>query len=89
MAFSGGAPKQGDKLKYTNEWDQDRMIKIEKVPDGYLVHATPPHVEGEWKNSTPLSCTELVKELKARGLHTTDIADAFHEADPNWLQNAD
>jgi hypothetical protein len=65
------------------------MIKIEKVRDGYLVHVTSPHVQEEWKNPTPLSCSELDKELRARGVHTTDIADAFEEADPNWLQNPD
>ena len=65
------------------------MIKIEKVRDGYVAHATSPHVQEEWKNPTPLSRSELVKELMTRGVHTTDIADAFHEADPNWLQNPD
>jgi len=36
-----------------------------------------------------LSCSELVKELRPRGVHTTSISDAFCEADPNWLQNPD
>lgn len=65
-----------------------RMIKIEKVPDGYLVHVTSPHVKEEWKNSSPLSCSAAVKELRSRGVHTTDIAYAFEEADLNWLQNS-
>ena len=65
------------------------MIKIEKVRDGYLARVTSPHVQGEWGNPTPLSCSELVKELRPRGVHTTDISDAFYEADPNWLQNPD
>jgi len=65
------------------------MIKIEKVRDGYLAHVTSPHVKEEWKNPTPLSCSELDKELRFQGVHTTDIADAFEEADPNWLQNPD
>ena len=60
------------------------MIKIEKVSDGYLAHVTSPHVQEEWKNLTPLSCSELVKELRSRGVHTTSISDAFYEADPNW-----
>jgi hypothetical protein len=60
------------------------MIKIEKVRDGYLAHVTSPHAQQEWKNSTPLSRGELVKELRSRGVHTTDISDAFYEADPDW-----
>jgi len=59
------------------------MIKIEKVRDGYLAHMTSPHVQEEWKNPTPLSRSELVKELIFRGVHTTDISDAFYEADPD------
>jgi len=79
--------KQRDELQYTNGRHDHGMIKIEKVQDRYLAHVTSPHVQEEWKNPTPLSCSELVKELRARGVHTTDIADAFEEADPNWLQN--
>jgi len=63
------------------------MIKIEKVRDGYLAHVTSPHAREEWKNPTPLSRGELVKELRSRGVHTTDISDAFHEADPDWLSD--
>jgi hypothetical protein len=63
------------------------MIKIEKVRDGYLARATPPHVQEYWGNPTPLSSDELNKELRARGVHTTDISDAFYEADPNWLRD--
>lgn len=63
------------------------MIKIEKVRDGYLAHVTVPHLQEEWHSPAPLSYSELVKELRSRGVHTTDIADAFEEADPNWLNN--
>jgi hypothetical protein len=65
------------------------MIKIEKVRDGYVAHATSPHVQEEWKSPNPLNRDELVKELRSRGAHTTSISDAFYEADPNWLQNPD
>jgi hypothetical protein len=65
------------------------MLKIEKVVGGYLAYATTPHVQEEWGNPMPLSCSELIKELRARGVHTTSISDAFYEADPNWLQNPD
>ncbi|HKV61292.1 MAG TPA: hypothetical protein VJO16_05220 [Candidatus Acidoferrum sp.] len=65
------------------------MIKIDKVRNGYLAHVTSPHVQEDWKSPTPLGRSELVKELRFRGVHTTDIADAFEEADPNWLQNPD
>ena len=63
------------------------MIKIEKVRDGYLAHVTSRHSQEEWKNPTPLSRGELVKELRSRGVHTTDISDAFYEADPDWLSD--
>jgi len=65
------------------------MIKIEKVRDGYVAHATSPHVQEEWKSPNPLNRGELVKELRSWGVHTTSISDAFYEADPNWLQNPD
>ncbi len=70
-----------------NGWHDHSMIKIEKVRDGYLAHVTPPHVQEEWKHPTPLSRSELVKELSSRGVHTTDIGDAFYEADPDWLSH--
>jgi hypothetical protein len=66
------------------------MIKIEKVQGGYLARTTPPHGQEEWWSTpTPLTSSELFEELRARGVHTTDISDAFYEADPNWLQNPD
>ena len=61
------------------------MLKIEKVQDGYLARATPPHVPEFWTNTTPLSADALAKELRSLGVHTTDIGDAFYEADPDWL----
>jgi hypothetical protein len=61
------------------------MFKILKVQDGYLAHATPPRGQQEWRSPAPLSATVLVEELRARGVHTSDISDAFYEADPNWL----
>jgi hypothetical protein len=63
------------------------MIKIEKVQNGYLAHLTPPRVQEEWKNPTPLSRSEFVEQLRSRGVHATGIAVAFNEADPNWLQS--
>ena len=61
------------------------VIEIKKVPDGYSVHATPPHVHEEWRSPNPMTVDELIAELRSRGAHTTDISDAFHEADPDWL----
>jgi hypothetical protein len=67
--------------------DEESMIKIEKVQDGYLAHTTPPHGKEEWRNPRPLASSKLVEELRALGIHTTDIGDAFCEADPNWLED--
>jgi hypothetical protein len=65
------------------------LIKIEKVPDGYIARITPPHVQQPfWMNPAPLGAEALIKELRALNLHTTDIADAFHEADPDWQSHS-
>lgn len=61
------------------------MIEIEKVQDGYLARATPPHVPAYWSTPTPMSVDALIRELRSLGMHTTDISDAFYEADPDWL----
>ncbi|MGP8120227.1 MAG: hypothetical protein ACLP8B_06820 [Xanthobacteraceae bacterium] len=63
------------------------MITIEKMPGGYKVHATPPHVRSEWKSETPLSIREICDKLLALSAHQTDIGDAFYLADPNWISN--
>ena len=62
------------------------MIKIEKVEGGYLARTTPPDGQEFWRNASPLSSSELIDELRSRGMHTTDITDALYEADPEWLQ---
>lgn len=62
------------------------MIKIEKVEGGYVARATPPHVQQQyWSSTAPLSVDELIKVMRDLGMHTTDISDAFYEADPDWL----
>ena len=61
------------------------MIKIEKVGSLYTANATPPHVRQPWSTATPMGVSEIMTELRSRGGHQTDIADAFYEADPEWL----
>jgi hypothetical protein len=62
------------------------MIRICKVDGGYLAEITPPHGRGvPWRLDEPRSKDKLIKILKARGCHQTDIGDAFYEADPDWL----
>ena len=66
---------------YRRRFERRIMITIEKAKDGYVAHVTAPHVQEEWRNPMPLGRSELIEELRRRGVHTTDIADAFHEAD--------
>ena len=64
------------------------MIRIEKMLEGYIAHTTPPHGREEWHSPQPLTADKLIEELRRRGLHTTDISDAFYEADPHWLTSS-
>lgn len=64
-------------------------IKIRKVSDSrYLAQLTLPDmpaVESEWSTPEPMDRDQLIEELLKMGAHQTDIGDAFHAADPNWL----
>jgi hypothetical protein len=60
-------------------------IEIEKHSDLYVATVTPPHGDGTLWRSPELSRDALIAELRARGCHTTDIGDAFYEANPEWL----
>jgi hypothetical protein len=63
------------------------MIYIEKVVGGYIVSATPPHTNIDYKSPEVLGVQGVINELRKRGAHQTDIGDAFHAADPDWLSN--
>jgi hypothetical protein len=41
-----------------------------------------------WSTPEPLPLGKLIDELIRLGCHTTDIADAAAEADPNWLTHS-
>jgi hypothetical protein len=52
----------------------------------YAARVTPPHGRGTyWATSEPLPASALIENLQELGCHQTDIGDAFHEADPFWL----
>ena len=36
-----------------------------------------------------MTVDDLIAKLFDLGCHQTDIGDAFHQADPDWLQNAE
>jgi hypothetical protein len=36
----------------------------------------------------PLSARKLIKQLGNRGGHSTDIADAMNQKDPEWIEKA-
>jgi hypothetical protein len=63
------------------------MIKITKVDGGYSVYATSPHVKTEWQSDRPMNAKDIMAELLWRGVHQSDIRDAFVCADPNWTPN--
>jgi hypothetical protein len=61
-------------------------IRIRRVGDLYEAEVTPPHGRGmPWNSEVPVPLDELIKQLRDRGCHQTDIGDAFYEADPEWL----
>jgi hypothetical protein len=64
------------------------VIEITKLLDGYLAHATPPHVKTEWRSISPMAAGSLFQELKRLGAHQTDVGDAFYLADPDWLKSS-
>jgi hypothetical protein len=58
------------------------------VPAGDLYEAavTPPHGRGVlWASPGPMTADSIVAALLKLGCHQTDIGDAFHDVDPDWL----
>lgn len=65
-------------------------IVIGKVGSLYAAELMPPHGGGiRWVTPVPLDRAALIDALRSRGCHQTDIGDAFYEADPDWLTEAD
>jgi hypothetical protein len=61
-------------------------IVINRVGDLYEATVTPPDGDGlVWSTPRAMTTNDLVAALRERGCHTTDIGDAFYEADPEWL----
>lgn len=61
-------------------------IVIKQSGSGYEAVATPPHVTAPaWQSSQSMPAAELIAALVERGYHQTDVGDAFHAANPNWL----
>jgi len=63
-------------------------ILIKTAEGGYTAQVTPPHGDHLWATARPMSVNELVDALRTLGCHTTDIGDAFYEANPNWLDES-
>jgi hypothetical protein len=61
-------------------------ISIRKADGVYTAQVTPRHGDRPWAPERPLSAKELVDALRGLGCHTTDIGDAFYEANPDWLE---
>jgi hypothetical protein len=61
-------------------------IDIEwKGNDSYTARVSPPDSARTWVTPEPTSAKDLADRLRDLGCHTTDIADAFYWANPNWL----
>jgi hypothetical protein len=62
-------------------------INIQRTAAGYFAVVTPwPSLDITWANDEPLKADQLIFALQSLGLHQQDIGDAFHEADPEWLE---
>jgi hypothetical protein len=60
-------------------------IVVQKGEGGYIAQLTP-HGDHPWATEqTSLPTTRSL--LRALGCHTTDIGDAFYEANSNWLDD--
>ena len=65
------------------------MLEVKKIAeDLYVAIATPPEVDEVWFTPEPLSARRLIKQLSNRGGHSTDIADAMNQQDPQWIEKA-
>jgi hypothetical protein len=61
-------------------------IQVRRVDAEYEAEVTPPHGNGRpWRSAYPMSADDLISALLERGCHQTDIGDAFHQADPEWV----
>jgi hypothetical protein len=61
-------------------------LNIKKVgEDRYLATATPRNVSEDWTTKEALTANQLAEEIFKRGGHQTDIGDALHEANLEWL----
>jgi hypothetical protein len=64
-------------------------IVIRKVESGYTAHVSPPDGAEVWQTKRPVTAREVLASLRELGCHTTDIADAFSAANPDWLSEVD
>jgi len=63
-------------------------IEVVYESGGYGVSVSPPHAES-WQSTRPMTATDVLAELSARGCHSTDITDALYAANPDWMQAHD
>lgn len=61
-------------------------LNVRKVgEDRYVATATPLNIFEDWATEEALTADQLAKELFKRGGRQTDIGDALHEANLEWL----
>jgi hypothetical protein len=58
-----------------------------KGHDSYTARVSPPDSARTWATPEPMTAKNLADKLQDLGCHTTDIADAFVSANPNWLDS--
>lgn len=64
-------------------------IVIKQSGPDYEAFATPLHTTGPaWHTPQPMPARELIAALRECGCHQTDIGDALHAANPDWLADA-
>lgn len=62
---------------------------IKKCNNRYFTEVSYEYYKIYWKNTEPLTARELVDKLLEIGCHQQDIADAFSEINPNWIEEVE
>jgi hypothetical protein len=63
-----------------------KHLIIQKVNDRYSAEVSCEYYKIHWKSGEPLTAKDLVDKLLEIGCHQQDIADAFSEISPNWIE---
>jgi hypothetical protein len=63
------------------------VVEITKKGNLYSAHVRSVHPKGPYDSPYPMSAKALYAELRARGISSIDIDDAFTMCDPDTFKN--